>query len=351
MRRFEPSVGQPASSLVAGLPGQETGVLVPYVQSCLPYVRLGCRQIAAGDTETTPFAHPFERAFAELLNFYGVQWCYEPTSFALTWTEDGLPREMFTPDFYLPEHRVYIELTAMRQRLVTRKHRKIRRLRELYPQVDVKLLYRRDYERIARSFGRRRGVACAARVKIREEAEIQARLRDLGISIANEHGQGVPSLAISVGKGGTALLEAIVAAAPECNDVLDRTGCKVEVAKFRMEGGTRRVRFTNRPRCAVAGRRVVLFVDIVSTGLTLSYVVRWLRRKGATSVDVCTLLDRESARIVQVPITYVGFSAPSEIVVGFGLSLYREFRELDHLAMLLPTPAGATPAGDRDRLP
>ncbi len=326
-------------------------MFVPYVQACLPYVRLGARQIAAGDTQTTPFAHPFERAFAELLSFYGVQWCYEPTSFALNWMEDGLPREMFTPDFYLPDHRVYIELTAMRQRLVTRKHRKIRRLRELYPQVDVKLLYRRDYERIARSFGRRRSIVEPARVTLRDEAEIQARLHDLGVSIAKDHRDGQTALAISVGDGGDALLQAICAAAPESVGALELTSCKVELAKFQVGDGTRRVRITNRPRCVVAGRRVVLFVDIVSTGLTLSYVVRWLRRRGATGVDVCTLLDRESARIVNVPIKYVGFPAPSEIVVGFGLSLYREFQELDHLAMLLPVSASATLPADRDRLP
>jgi hypoxanthine phosphoribosyltransferase len=351
MRRFEPLGEHSASSAATGFACRESSLLVPYVQSCLPYVRLGARQISAGDAQTTPFAHPFERAFAELLSFYGVQWCYEPTSFALTWSDDGLPREMFTPDFYLPEHRVYIELTAMRQRLVTRKHRKIRRLRELYPQVDVKLLYRRDYERIARSFGRRRGAGSPARVTLRDQAEIHVRLRDLGRAIAGDHHPDDPPLAIAVGDGGVGLLESIVGAAPECAALLERTGCKVEVAKFQVGDGTRRVRVTNRPRCAVAGRRVVLFVDIVSTGLTLSYVVRWLRRRGATSVDVCTLLDRESARIVQIPIKYVGFPAPSEIVVGFGLSLYREFKGLDHLAMLLPAPAGVTPPADRDRLP
>jgi hypoxanthine phosphoribosyltransferase len=326
-------------------------MLVPFVQANLPYVRFGAMQMAAGDTPTSPFAHPFERAFAELLTFYGVQWCYEPTSFTLTWTDDGQPREMFTPDFYLPDHRVYIELTAMRQRLVTRKHRKIRRLRELYPRVDVKLLYRRDYERIARSFGRRRGSGGTARVTLRDMAEIQARLHDLGVAIAGDHGLGDPSLAISIGDGGQAVLDAIGDAAPDCVEGLERSGCKVEVAKFQVGDGARRVRITNRPRCAVAGRRVILFADIVSTGLTLSYVVRWLRRRGAISVDVCTLLDRDSARIVHVPIKYVGFPAPSEIVVGFGLNLYREFRDLDHLAMLLPVPAELTPAVDRDRLP
>ncbi len=351
MRRSESLGDEPASIPAAGLAACERAVLVPYVQARLPYVRLGARQIMAGDAQTTPFAHPFERAFAELLTFYGVQWCYEPTSFALTWAEDGLPREMFTPDFYLPDHRTYIELTAMRQRLVTRKHRKIRRLRELYPHVDVKLLYRRDYERIARSFGRRRSAGIPARVTLREECEIQARLRDLAVAIGEDCGQIDPPLALSVGDGGIALLRAISEAAPDRLGALEGTGCKVEVAKFQVGDGARRVRITRRPRCAVAGRRIILFVDIVSTGLTLSYVVRWLRRRGATSVDVCTLLDRESARIVHVPIKYVGFPAPSEIVVGFGLSLYSEYRGLDHLAMLLPVPAGVTPPADRDHLP
>lgn len=351
MRRSEPLGEYPAPLAATVVDGHDRGVLVPFVQANLPYVRFGAMEIMAGDALTTPFAHPFERAFAELLTFYGVQWCYEPTSFTLTWTDDGQPREMFTPDFYLPDHRVYIELTAMRQRLVTRKHRKIRRLRELYPQVDVKLLYRRDYERIARSFGRRRGSAVPARVTLRDEAEIQARLRDLAGAISADFGHGNPPLALSVGDGGLALLQALSEAEPEGLRALEGIGCKVEVAKFQVGDGARRVRITNRPRCAVAGRRVILFVDIVSTGLTLSYVVRWLRQRGATSVDVCTLLDRESARIVQVPIKYVGFPAPSEIVVGFGLNLYREFRELDHLAMLLPAPAGVTPPADRDRLP
>ncbi|HXX91419.1 MAG TPA: hypothetical protein VEI83_14465 [Acidimicrobiales bacterium] len=91
------------------------------------------------------FAHDSERQFAELLDFYGVRWEYEPVEFVLDWHADGSPRSAFRPDFYLPEHRCFIELTTLNQKLVTKKNAKVRRLRELHPTVDVKLLYQRDY--------------------------------------------------------------------------------------------------------------------------------------------------------------------------------------------------------------
>ena len=61
--------------------------------------------------------------------------------------------EATAPDFYLPDHDVYLELTTMRQSLVTRKNRKIRKLRERYPDVKVKLFYKRDFERLAEKYG------------------------------------------------------------------------------------------------------------------------------------------------------------------------------------------------------
>ena len=79
-----------------------------------------------------PFAHQAEADFAELLNFYRIPWLYEPTSFAIEWDGDAVT-EMFTPDFYLPDQDLYIELTTMKQSLVTKKNRKVRLLRELYP--------------------------------------------------------------------------------------------------------------------------------------------------------------------------------------------------------------------------
>jgi hypoxanthine phosphoribosyltransferase len=95
--------------------------------------------------EKVQFAHESERQFAELLTFYGVEWQYEPVEFVLDWHDDGTPKAAFRPDFYLPEHCCFVELTTLNQRLVTRKNAKVRRLRELHPEIDVKLLYQRDY--------------------------------------------------------------------------------------------------------------------------------------------------------------------------------------------------------------
>src|SRR5215207_5499299 len=99
------------------------------------------------------FAHPAEVEVARLLTFYGLRWAYEPTTFAVRWGRDGRPVEFVTPDFYLPEHDLYLELTTMRQRLVTRKNRKFRLLRESYPNVRVRLLYLRDFKRLRDVYG------------------------------------------------------------------------------------------------------------------------------------------------------------------------------------------------------
>ncbi len=89
------------------------------------------------------FAHASERAFSELLDFYGVSWQYEPTTFVLERDPSGRVLEAFTPDFYLPAYDVYVELTTLKQKLVTRKNRKVRKLRTRYPNVRVKMLHRR----------------------------------------------------------------------------------------------------------------------------------------------------------------------------------------------------------------
>ena len=109
-------------------------------------------QAYCGSTEPR-FANHAELECARILDYYGVPWEYEPRTFVLE--EDGKGRvvEAITPDFYLPEQDLYIELTVMRQSLVTRKNRKLRKLRERYPDVKVKLFYRRDFERLARKYG------------------------------------------------------------------------------------------------------------------------------------------------------------------------------------------------------
>lgn len=98
------------------------------------------------------FAHPAELECAKLLDAYGVAWEYEPHTFVLERDGDGRVLEAFTPDFYLPGQDLYLEVTVMKQSLVTRKNRKLRKLRRLYPGVAVKLLYRRDLERLAERY-------------------------------------------------------------------------------------------------------------------------------------------------------------------------------------------------------
>jgi hypothetical protein len=99
------------------------------------------------------FAHNSECEFARLLDFYRVEWEYEPTAFPIEWDAAGQPTQHFRPDFYLPGFGLYIEITTLNQRLVTKKNRKVRRLRELYPDVRIKVLYQRDYLSLLAKYG------------------------------------------------------------------------------------------------------------------------------------------------------------------------------------------------------
>ena len=99
------------------------------------------------------FAHNSERQFAKLLDFYNIAWDYEPRTFTLEWDRDGKPAQAFAPDFYLPAYDIYIEITTLNQRLVTKKNRKARRLREQYPEIQIRVLYQRDYLHLLVKYG------------------------------------------------------------------------------------------------------------------------------------------------------------------------------------------------------
>lgn len=94
------------------------------------------------------FAHPSEEIFARILSYYRIRWEYEPRRFVIRWDAEGRPIESFTPDFYLPDLDLYVELTTLKQSLVTKKNRKLRLMRRLYPDVKVKLFYRNDFEQL-----------------------------------------------------------------------------------------------------------------------------------------------------------------------------------------------------------
>jgi hypoxanthine phosphoribosyltransferase len=287
--------------------------------------------------EEADFAHPAEIDFARILTYYRIRWAYEPTTFALGWTDDGLPSEMFTPDFYLPDHRLYIELTTMRQRLVTRKNRKLRRLRELYPTVRVKLLYRRDYQRLLESYrgGEGPGARCQVGRVLFDEEQIRTRIDELVELLTPELAadDGEPTLVITIGSGARVFADAMCCQLHVRGVALERE--TMRLSRFSI-GGRQRVRIGRAPRAAIGGRHVLLLTDIVSTGLSLSYLCSWLHRRGATRIDVCTLLDRREARLVELPNVFAGFEAPNELLIGFGLSLRRQFRHLPYIATLAP---------------
>jgi hypoxanthine phosphoribosyltransferase len=99
------------------------------------------------------FAHPSEQLFAALLDLHTERWEYEPLEFPLRWDAHGTPVSGFRPDFYLPDRGIFIELTTADQRLVTRKNGKVRRMRELYPEVPIVVVYQRDFAALLESHG------------------------------------------------------------------------------------------------------------------------------------------------------------------------------------------------------
>jgi len=100
------------------------------------------------------FAHASEAELARILDFYRVRWEYEPHTFPILWNQEGKVVESFSPDFYLPELDLWVELTTLRQSLVRKKNRKLRRLRELYPMIRIKLFYARDFRALLLKYGR-----------------------------------------------------------------------------------------------------------------------------------------------------------------------------------------------------
>ena len=107
----------------------------------------------AADSSLHSFVHPIEKEFARVLDYYGIHWEYEPRTFALEWDEEKNVTQAFSPDFYLPDQDLYVELTTARPKLVTIKNRKIRRMGELYPDVSVQLWKRGDLRNMMIRFG------------------------------------------------------------------------------------------------------------------------------------------------------------------------------------------------------
>jgi len=119
----------------------------------LQFSRHGLTPAGKAALVSRPFAHRSEQVFANLLDFYRIAWEYEPKSFAVEWDKAGKPTEFFTPDFYLPELDLYVELTTMKQAHVTRKNRKVKRLRSLYPGINIQVFYQKDFQNLVFKHG------------------------------------------------------------------------------------------------------------------------------------------------------------------------------------------------------
>jgi hypoxanthine phosphoribosyltransferase len=104
--------------------------------------------------EKPPFAHPIEAEFARILDYYGIKWEYEPRTFDLAWDKQGKVTKAFAPDFYIPSQDLYVELTTVRPKLITRKNKKIRALKKLYPEIKIKLLKRQDLRDLMIKYGK-----------------------------------------------------------------------------------------------------------------------------------------------------------------------------------------------------
>ncbi len=117
-------------------------------QARLQLSRYGIMPAGVATLKRNGFSHPSEEIFANLLDFYRVSWEYEPHSFPIQWGNDGKVLEAFTPDFYLPEFDLYVELTTMKQSLVTKKNRKVKLLREIYPHVNIQVYYQKDFQNL-----------------------------------------------------------------------------------------------------------------------------------------------------------------------------------------------------------
>lgn len=279
----------------------------------------------------TTFAHPSEEEFAKLLDFYRIEWLYEPRSFPLEW-EDNKIIEMFTPDFYLPELNLFVELTTLKQSLITEKNRKIRRVKELYPEVNIKLLNKSDYLRLLAKYGY--GPLGQAKVQgishvLFSHSQIQQKVRTLAKRISRDY-EGRQLVLIGILKGVICFL----------TDLMQHISLPIAIDLMAISyyGGDREpvVKITKDLDESITGRDVLMVEDIVDTGMTLNYVLSHLRSHNPASLRVCALLDKRIRRLVDVPLDYVGFEVPDEFMVGYGLDYRGEYRNLPFIGVLSP---------------
>jgi bifunctional protein TilS/HprT len=277
------------------------------------------------------FGHPSEEEFAKLLDFYRIEWLYEPRSFPLAWKDDKVA-EMFTPDFYLPELDIYIELTTLKQSLITEKNRKLRRLRELYPDVNIKLLNKNDYLRLLAKYGYGRlGETSIAGIDhiLFSHTQIQRRIKALAKRITRDY-TGRKLVLVGILRGVICFMADLMQNIP-----LPLAVDFMAISYYGTDNESS-VKITKDLDTSIAGCDVLMVEDIVDTGMTLNYVLNHLASHNPASLRVCTLLDKRVRRLIDVQLDYIGFEIPDEFVVGYGLDYHGEYRNLSFIGALNP---------------
>jgi len=291
----------------------------------------GISKLPSAPLRPASFGHPSEEEFARLLDFYRIEWLYEPRSFPLAWRDDKVA-EMFTPDFYLPELDIYIELTTLKQSLITEKNRKLRRLRELYPEVNIKLLNKNDYLRLLAKYGYGR----LGEIKIEgidhvlfTHSQIQRRVKALAKRITRDY-SGRKLVLVGILRGVVCFMADLM------QDIPLPLAIDFMAISYYGTDNESSVKITKDLDTSIAGRDVLMVEDIVDTGMTLNYVLNHLASHNPASLRVCTLLDKRVRRLVDVPLDYIGFEIPDEFVVGYGLDYRGEYRNLSFIGALNP---------------
>lgn len=274
------------------------------------------------------FAHPAEQELARLLSFFGIRWTYEPTTFALRRHDDGTISEAFTPDFFLPDHRIYLELTTMRQKLVTRKNRKARRLRELFPNVQLHLIYRSDFLRLMECYGTElaRSAVEGMETPLRTADEIAEAVRDLACVIVARHERSRdprPIVLVGISHGSRRFLHDLAAQVSALGIPAEVT--MLTVSKPSAPFGQPRFRASSDALTTMQAGYVVLAETLVSSGLSMTLAQRWLETRGIAVRQTIALLARNGSRLGTAQLDAIAFEAPNDVLAGYGLQLRKHY--------------------------
>ena len=162
------------------------------------------------------------------------------------------------------------------------------------------------------------------------EEQIRAKVRELGALVSRDY-EGRSVTLVSVLKGSLPFMADLMRAIEipvqiDLMEVSSYGGATTESSGL--------VRILKDLSSTIAGKEVLIVEDIIDTGLTLNYLLRYLRGKGPNSLRICALLDKPARRLVEIPIDYTGFVIPDEFVVGYGLDFGEFYRNLPFIGVL-----------------